>query len=267
MNKKAFKLNETKDTKYYTIPSFEETNLVDHAFTTRDLNLGFNTIDSDEDILDNFKIISKELGSSIEDSVLSQQTHKTDIKIITGKDKGKGLVKERDYTDVDGLVTDEVGITLFTFYADCVPLFFLDPVKKVVGVAHAGWKGTVGKIGLNMVNIMKDNYNSKVEDILVGIGPSIGKCCYEVNKDVFDKFDKNFNDLSNIIIEKENGKWDLDLWKANESVIKESGVPLENISVSELCTSCNNDMFFSYRKEDGKTGRLSAAIVLKSKGD
>ncbi len=114
-----------------------------------------------------------------------------------------------------------------------------------------------------MINIMKDNYGSKTEDILVGIGPSIGDCCYEVNKDVFDKFDKSFNDLTDIMIEKENGKWNIDLWKANETVMRESGVPSKNISVSKLCTSCNNDMFFSYRKENGKTGRMGAAIMLK----
>lgn len=263
MNSKAFKLNETKDIKYYTIPSFEQTNIVNHAFTTRDLNLGFNTIDSDCDILDNFKVICSQLESSIENSVLSQQTHKTDIRIVTSKDKGKGLIKERNYSDVDGLVTDEKGITLFTFYADCVPLFFLDPVKNVAGVAHAGWRGTVGKIGENMINIMKNNYGSNKEDILVAIGPSIGNCCYEVNKDVFDRFDKNFKDISDIMTEKENGKWDLDLWKANETVLKESGILPENITVSKLCTNCNNDMFFSYRKEDGKTGRMGAAIALK----
>ena len=263
MNKEHFRLNDKGDTNYYTIPSFERTSLVNHAFTTRDVNLGFNTIDNDKKVLDDFKIICKELETSIEDSVLSAQTHKTDIRIVTNKDKGKGLVKDRDYTDVDGLVTDETEIPLFTFYADCVPLFFLDPKKKVIGVAHGGWKGTVGKIAKNMIETMKNNYNSNPTDILVGIGPSIGSCCYQVSKDVYDKFNENFKDTSNILEKMDNEKWKLDLWKANKTVLEESGVPSENITISNICTSCNNDTFFSYRKEDGKTGRMSAAIMLK----
>ena len=263
MNKNEFKLNETDKLKTYTIPSFEATSLVSHAFTTRDLNLGFNTIDSYEDILNNFKVICSELGTTIEESVLSSQTHKTDIRMITSGDKGKGLVKDRDYSDVDGLVTDQIGIALFTFYADCVPLFFLDSKRKVVGVAHGGWRGTVDKIAGNMISIMSDEYGCNPKDVLVGIGPSIGACCYEVNRDVFDRFDENFKDVSKILTSIDDEKWTLDLWEANKSVLEESGVLEENITISKLCTSCNNDMFFSYRKEDGKTGRMGATIMLK----
>lgn len=263
MNKEHFRLNDQSETDYYTIPSFEESGLVNHAFTTRGLNLGFNTIDSKEDIVINFKIICGELKTSIEDSVLSLQTHKTDIRIVTSNDKGKGLIKERDYNDVDGLVTDQRGIALFTFYADCVPLFFLDPKKKVVGVAHGGWKGTVGKIARNMIETMRKQYDSQPEDILVGIGPSIGSCCYEVSKDVYDQFDKNFADISSILKESGKDKWSLDLWQANKLVLEESGIPCSNITTSNLCTSCNNDKFFSYRKENGKTGRMAATIMLK----
>lgn len=263
MNKSEFKLNKSSKIKYYTIPAFEETSLTSHAFTSRDLNLGFNTLDSDEDIIDNFKIICGSLGTKIEDSVLSMQTHKTDIRIVTSEDKGKGLTKKRDYEDVDGLVTNEKGLALFTFYADCVPLFFLDTNKQVVGVAHGGWRGTVGKIAGNMIEIMKDKYSSNPEDILVAIGPSIGSCCYEVGREVYDIFSENFTDLSTILKSKDQDKWTLDLWQANKIVLEESGVPSENISTSKLCTSCNNDMFFSYRKEEGKTGRMAASIMLK----
>ena len=263
MSEVHFKLNDKGEARYYTIPSFEETELVNHAFTTRDVNLGFNTIDSDEKVLDDFKIMCKELETTIEDSVLSAQTHKTDIKIVNNADRGKGLVKDRDYKDIDGLVTDETNLALFTFYADCVPLFFLDPRKKVIAVAHGGWKGTVGKIAGKMIETMKNNYGSDAKDILVGVGPSIGSCCYEVSKDVYDKFRASFKDISNILEQTSEEKWKLDLWQANKTVLEESGVPSENITTSNICTSCNNDTFFSYRKEDGKTGRMSAAIMLK----
>ena len=209
MNEEQFILNDKGETNYYTIPSFKETLLVNHAFTSRDLNLGFNTLDSDEKIINNFKIICGELETSIDSAVLSSQTHKTDIRIVTSDDKGKGLVKDRDYSDVDGLVTDEREVALFTFYADCVPLFFLDPKKKVVGVAHGGWRGTVDKIARNMIETMKTRYNSRPEDILVGIGPSIGSCCYQVNRDVFDRFNENFTDTSTILKKTGEDKWSL----------------------------------------------------------
>lgn len=263
MNKDGFKENEKNNIKYYTIPAFEDTSLTNHAFTTRDLNLGFNTLASDEDIIENFKIICSQLETSIEDSVLSMQTHKTDIRIVTSDDKGKGLTKQRDYNDVDGLVTDEKGLALFTFYADCVPLFFLDPKKQVIGVAHGGWRGTVGKIAKNMIETMKETYQSSPEDILVAVGPSVGSCCYEVGRDVYEQFNESFKEISTILKEKDKDKWTLDLWEANKIVIEESGVPLSNITMGKMCTSCNNHKFFSYRKEDGKTGRMSATIMLK----
>lgn len=260
---KEFNLNEIDGMRYYTVPSFEETRLVNHVFTTRDINLGFNTIDNDEKIKNNFKAVCKVLESSLEDSVLSNQTHKTDIRIVTSEDKGKGLIKPRDYDDVDGLVTNQSGITLFTFYADCVPMFFLDKKKKVVGVAHGGWKGTVGRIAGNMIDTMTREYGSNPKDILVAIGPSISDCCFEVNKDVYDKFKAVFKNIEEIAKPICDSKWNIDLKKANRIILEEKDIPLENITISKICTSCSNDVFFSYRKEDGKTGRMSAAIVLK----
>ena len=261
ISRSEFKLNKLDKMRYYTIPSFEKTGLVKHVFTTRDLNLGFNTIDDDKKITDNFKTICKVLDIKIEDSVLSDQVHKTGIKVVTLDDKGKGLQNPKDYEEIDGLVTDQSGIALFTFYADCVPMFFLDKEKKVAGVAHGGWRGTVGKIAAKMLDTMSSEYGSDPKDILGAIGPSIGSCCYERNKDVYDKFNKYFVDIDEITNQVDD-KWSLDLKKANKIILEDKDVPTENITISQLCTSCNNDMFFSYRKEDGKTGRMSAAIVL-----
>lgn len=263
MNKDEFRLKKLGDIRYYTVPSFEETKLTNHVFTTRDLNLGFNTIDEEGRVISNFKTICKVLDVSIEDSVLSNQTHKTEIRVVTSEDKGKGLVKLRDYEEVDGLVTDQKGLALFTFYADCVPMFFLDKEKKVAGVAHGGWRGTVGKIAGSMIDTMSREYGSEPKDILVAIGPSIANCCFEVNRDVYDKFKENFIDIEKIASPISDNKWSLDLKKANKIILEEKNIPKENITVSQMCTSCDNEMFFSYRKEDGKTGRLSAAIVLK----
>ncbi|AFS78324.1 putative multi-copper polyphenol oxidoreductase laccase [Gottschalkia acidurici 9a] len=272
-NYNKFKLNEKGEVKYYTVPSFDDTLLVTHAFTTRlggvskdpfnSLNLGFKTGDNKKDIIENFKIISESLESKIDNLVLSDQVHKTEIRAVTKADLGKGIVKEIDYSEIDGLVTNESGVTLCTFYADCVPLFYLDKEKKVVGLAHAGWRGTVAGIAGNMIDIMKEKYESKPEDIIVGIGPSIGECCYEVNKDVFDEFNRNFTNTSNVLKSMDDGKWKLNLWEANRLILEDKGVPCRNITISNLCTSCNNDIFYSYRKENGKTGRMAAIIQLK----
>ncbi|WP_235436072.1 peptidoglycan editing factor PgeF [Gottschalkia purinilytica] len=273
IHEERFKLIEKKGVKYFIIPEFEETHLVNHGFTTRigglskspfnSLNLGLKTDDNRENVIENFKIICDVFENTIDRAVLSDQVHKTDIKIVTNKDIGKGLVKNKDYKDIDGLVTNEPDVMLFTFFADCVPIFFLDKVKKVVGLAHGGWRGTVDKISGKMIDIMKKNYSSDPNDILVGIGPSIGQCCYEVGADVYKRFNTNFTSVSNVLKPTGEGKWKLNLWEANKVVLEESGVPCRNIIISEVCTSCNSDIFFSYRKENGITGRMAAIIQLK----
>lgn len=269
----GFELREINELQYYIIPSFEQTGLVTHGFTTRiggistepfnTLNLGLKTEDEQENILGNFKKISKAFNVPLEKMVLSDQVHDTKIRIVTEEDAGKGLVKPMDYKEIDGLLTDVKGLMLLTFYADCVPLFFLDKVKGVVGVAHAGWKGTVARIGEKMVNTMRDTYDSNPEDILVGIGPSIGACCYTVRKDVHDRFDENLSSIDEVLMKESIDIWKLDLWKANKKILEENGVLSRNITISGLCTSCYSHKFFSYRKDNGRTGRMTALIQLK----
>ncbi len=268
----GFELREVNGLQYYIIPSFERTGLVRHGFTTRiggispkpfgTLNLGIKTEDEKENIMENFQNVSKAFNVPMEKMVLSDQVHGTAIRIITEEDAGKGLVNPMDYQEVDGLLTNVKGLMLFTFYADCVPLFFLDKAKNVAGLAHAGWKGTVARIAEKMVITMKNVYDSNPEDILVGIGPSIGSCCYPVKKDVYDKFNENLSFIEEILMKESTEIWKLDLWKANEKILEENGILSRNITVSRLCTSCNNDKFFSYRKENGKTGRMAAIIQL-----
>jgi len=268
----GFELKEVNGIQYYVIPSFEETGLVTHGFTTRvggispkpynTLNLGLKTGDEIDNILDNFNTVSKIFNVSLEKMVLSDQVHGTTIKIVTEDDGGKGLTKPLDYKEIDGLVTNIKGLMLFTFYADCVPLFFLDKVKKVVGVAHAGWRGTVQKIGEKMIDTMKNVYSSNPEDILVGIGPSIGSCCYSVKYDVYQKFSEILSSVDEILVKNSLDTWKLDLWEANKKILEENGILSRNITISRLCTSCNNHKFFSYRKEKGNTGRMAALIKL-----
>jgi len=267
-----FLLNRRYGIEYYTIPSFQDTGLVKHLFTTRiggvspepfnNLNLGRKTGDSAENLEENFERISKVLDSSIESFVFSNQVHGTNIEIVKGKDKEVNTDKSLDEAGVDGLLTDLPGLVLCTFYADCVPIFYLDKVKKVVGLAHGGWRGTVDKIAGKMVDKMVEHYSSKPEDIIVGIAPSIGSCCYEVGNDVYEKFNKNFTKVENMMKPISEGRWQLDLWEANKMALKEKGILCRNITISGICTSCNSQEFFSYRKDNGRTGRMAAIIQL-----
>ncbi|WP_053956907.1 peptidoglycan editing factor PgeF [Inediibacterium massiliense] len=263
----------TDEVVFFTIPSFEQTNLVKHGFSSKiggvsqgkyaSLNLGFKTEDSNEKVENNYKKIAKALDISIENLVFSDQVHKDHIKIVTKKDCGKGIIKESDIKEIDALITNETNVALATVYADCVPIFLLDPVKKVIALAHAGWRGTVLKIGKKTVEKMINVYETNPKDCLAAIGPSIGKCCYEVDENVIKEFNKDFTNLNKFVFSKGNGKYMLDLWKANQITLKEIGLLERNISISNMCTMCHSEKFFSYRRDQGITGRMAAIIELK----
>lgn len=245
---------------------------VKHGFSTRiggiskgeynSLNVGLNTGDIKDDAEANIKIFASAVGVNYEDLVLSDQIHSDIVKSVYTKDKGKGYMIERDYNGIDALVTNEKGIPLMTIFADCVPIFFVDPIKKVIGLAHAGWKGTMLQIGKRTVEAMNEKYGSKMDEILAVIGPSIGKCCYEVDNVVVEKFNEKYSDPLAFVLPKGENKYMLDLWKANKIGLLEAGLLDENITISNLCTSCNTDMFYSYRKEKGNTGRMGAILEI-----
>ena len=169
---------------------------------------------------------------------------------------------------MDGLVTDVPGLVLVTFYADCVPLFFLDPVKHAVGLSHSGWRGTVGKIGKVTVETMVREYGSRPEDILAAVGPSICQDCYEVSADVIEAFQKQYGkkQWDSLFYKKENGKYQLNLWRANELVFLESGILPEHISVTDVCTCCNPEILYSHRASKGMRGNLAAFLGLRKNG-
>ncbi|MBO5167430.1 MAG: peptidoglycan editing factor PgeF [Lachnospiraceae bacterium] len=265
-------INKQGEMVYLTFPAFEETGVVKHLFSTRyggvsegifgTLNLSYTRGDKKEAVDENYRRIAKVLECEVSDIVCSDQTHTTNIRKVTKADCGKGVVKERDYTDVDGLVTDEEGIVLATFYADCVPLYFLDPVKKVIGLAHSGWRGTVGRIGAKMIGMMTDEYGCRKEDILAAVGPSICQDCYEVSEDVSEQFLKQFGE--DVLAEgKEPGKYQLDLWKANEMVFLQAGLLPKQITVTDICTCCNSELLFSHRASNGQRGNLGAFMMIK----
>lgn len=248
---------------------------IDHIFTTRlggvsegkfaTMNLSFTRGDEEAKVYENYRRISDVLECSMEDIVCSHQTHTTNIRKVTKKDRGKGLIWQRDYEDIDGLVTNEKGICLALFFADCVPVYFVDPSRKVIGLAHSGWKGTVGRISENMVRIMTKEYGCKENDIQVAIGPSICQDCYEVSEDVAKAFLDAFPGCDNGGILKKGkaeGKYQLNLWAAVERTLLESGIPKENIVTTDICTCCNPRLLFSHRASHGERGNLGAFLRL-----
>lgn len=261
--------------RYLQFPAFTKSGVCRHLFSTRiggvstgdigTMNLSYSRGDLKENVDENFRRIAGVLGCDISDFVLSQQTHTTNVRLVTVADKGKGVTCVQDYRDVDGLITNEPGIVLSTFYADCVPLFFVDPIKKVIGLSHSGWRGTVGKIGKVTVEKMTGHYGCNPEDILAAVGPSICADCYEVSMDVADEFKNAFSEVENrdkIILPKSENKAMLDLWQANLAVLLQAGIRKEHITLPDICTACNKELLFSHRASGGKRGNMGAFLVL-----
>lgn len=260
---------------YLSYPLLEKTGIVKHGFSTRiggasegiwsSMNLSFSRGDDETSVRENFRRMAKALGVSEDSFVFSHQTHTTNVRKVTENDRGKGIVRPLDYQDVDGLITNVSGLCLATFYADCVPLYFVDPVHKAIGLSHSGWRGTVGKIGQVTLGKMHEEYGTNPSDVIAAIGPSICQDCYEVSEDVILQFQKSFAEQhwNSIYYKKENGKYQLDLWKANEIILLEAGVKREHLAVTNLCTCCNSEELFSHRASQGKRGNLAAFLALK----
>lgn len=257
---------------WLTYPALSELSGIVHGFSTRlggvseehlySMNLSFSRGDKEENVRENYRRIGAAIGFLPENLVFSDQTHTANVRVVTEADRGKGYTIPRDYADVDGMVTNIPGLVLATFYADCVPLYFVDPVHRAVGLSHSGWRGTVGKIGKETVKRMQKEYGSRPEDIIAAIGPSICQDCYEVSEDVIDMFREAFPKECHekLFYKKENGKYQLNLWKANEQVFLEAGIRPEHISVTDLCTCCNPELLYSHRASQGRRGNLAAFL-------
>lgn len=274
-NRMRVKQNRAGDLEYLTFPLLEQTGMVRHLFSTRlggvskgiysSMNLSYTRGDEKESVDENFRRIAGVLGCKVSDMVCSDQTHTVNLKVVGWEDGGKGIIKPRDYTDIDGLLTDEPGVVLAAFYADCVPLYFVDTKKKAVALAHSGWRGTVARMGRCVVRKMEEAYGTNPEDLAAVIGPSICQECYEVSEDVADAFASEFckrGQKDEILVRKGGGKYQLDLWRANEIVLQEEGILKEHIQVTDLCTCHNSGYLFSHRASQGKRGNLGAFLGL-----
>lgn len=254
---------------YLSYPILEKTGIVNHGFSTRlggvstghcaTMNISTTRGDDPDAIIENKKRIASAIGVEVDSMTFTHQTHTTNVAIVREEDKGSRFM------ETDGMITNVPGICLVTFYADCVPLYFVDPVKKAIGMSHSGWRGTVGKMGKVTVEKMVETYGCDPKDMIAAIGPSICQDCYEVSEDVIEEFKNNFKEnlWNDIFYQKENGKYQLNLWRANEEVFLESGIKKENIAVTNVCTHCNPDILFSHRTSGFNRGNLSAFLALK----
>ena len=266
-------LHTVKGVSYLTYNRLSRLDFLHHAFSTRlggvskgdcaEMNLAFGRGDSKETVLENYRIFCEAAGFSTDSLVASAQDHHTFVRRVTKADRGTGIYKPRDMQSVDGLITDEKGVTLVTYYADCTPLFFADVKNHAVGLAHAGWRGTVGKIGREVIKQLSMNFGTNPEDLVCCIGPAISKCCYEVDRPVADKFYNAFGNCSDIVFEKGGGKFTVDLLQANRQVLLDCGVNDENITVSDICTKCSSELLWSHRATGGKRGTMAAFMCLK----
>ncbi len=258
--------------KYMALEQFD--NLI-HGFSTRlggvskdhlySLNLSFSRGDDTDKVVANNLRFAKAVGYEFENRVFSDQVHDIKIYVVTEEDKGKGVKLKETIKGIDGLVTNVKDIPLITFYADCVPLYFYDKVNNVVGLAHSGWKGTVNNIACEMVKTMINEYDSKPQDIIAAIGPSICMDCYEVSSDVAEQFIEKYSsaEIKEILLDKGNGKYQLNLHQACRFNLLNAGVLDDNISMPDICTCCNPQALYSHRASNGLRGNLAAVIMLK----
>ncbi len=253
--------------------SLIDTGCVDHGFSTRlggvsngvfsSMNLSYTRGDDRSSVTENFKRFTTAINMDWQKIVSTDQTHTANVRVVTEQDAGHGIIRAKEYFDIDGQITNVPGLPLISYHADCVPLFFVDPIKKAIGLSHSGWKGTVARIGENTVRLMQEHFGSDPKDILCVIGPSICQKCYEVSEDVAKAFEKEFRITERLIYKKPNDKYQLNLWEANYQVLIDAGITPEHITITEWCTGCHPDLLWSHRKSGNERGSLAAFICLK----
>ena len=230
------------------------------------LNMGLHVGDEEAAVLENRRRYFEALSLDPASLVCCQQVHGTYISKVTEKDKGRGALSGNTAIPAcDGLMTNEKDVPITMNYADCTPLFFYDPKKKVIALSHGGWRGTAGNIAGLTIAKMEKNYGCDRENILCAIGPAIGPECFEVGEEVVEEFYRLFTDkeMEKLSMPKGEGKYLFDLAGANRKLLEKSGIPYNHIEDCGLCTYCHDDLFFSYRKAKGKTGRHMAVMVLR----
>lgn len=250
--------------KYYQFESFDK-KLISHGIFTRkggvspspwsSLNQGGTVGDARKNVVENRRRVFAAFDRPVESIYDVWQVHGTEV-IYTSKPRPL----EFEHIKADAIITDNPAVTLFMRFADCVPILIYDPARRIVGIIHAGWMGTVNKIVSHTLQTLRENHQCDLSTLIVGIGPSIGVCHYQVGDEVVNAVRAGFGtDADNLLIHRD-GKVFFDLWKANEHLLRDAGV--NSIEVAGLCTACHTEDWYSHRCETGKTGRFGAMIFV-----
>ena len=266
---------------FVVFDALSELHFVRHGFSTRpggvskgwyeSLDLSYARGDVKEDVDENFRRVAAFFGTSPDRIVCGYQTHTDHVRHVTREDAGKGVTRKRDYTDVDGLITDEPGLLLMTSHADCTPLFFVDPGHRAIGLSHSGWKGTLAGIGQATVRAMHEAFGTDPADIIAAVGPCACGHCYEVGPEVAEAFTAKYGPAhvgdpegeDVFLYPRDNGKYLLDQKAANVYIMKLAGICRERITVSGLCTMEEERLFYSHRRMGECRGNLGAFLMLE----
>jgi YfiH family protein len=266
-------IRETGSIKYITVPSWEAAG-VDLAFSARlggvsegpyeSLNMGLHVGDQKELVLENRRRLAAVFETGLDAMVCCQQVHGNKVVVVGSADRGKGAFNlDEAIPGYDAMVTAEPGLYLLSFYADCVPIYLFDPQHRVVASAHGGWKGTMGRICGHTIDVMKNQFGTRPEDVWAHIGPGIGTNCFEISPDLAVQVNTEFPGWHDIISTNEEDRCTWNLQDTNARILQDNGVQPQNISICPLCTACQPELFFSYRRDKGATGRMAALLGLR----
>lgn len=272
-NSSVLTLNIKDGVGFLTFDAISGIPFIRHAFSTKigEGSLTVHPMDMSFDhddraaVTGNYKLLCRAAGLDYSSLVASSQDHHTFVRVCTSADKGIGIYREKDIQSVDALVTIEPGVTLCTYYADCTPLFFVDTVTHAIGLAHAGWRGTVGRIAEKVVDKMKTSFGTDPADLVCAVGPNISVCCYEVDEPCADEFYALGLESSAFVFPKNGGKYMVDMLECNRQILISSGVKPENITVSDVCTKHNSDLLWSHRATNGDRGLMCAMMRINPK--
>nr|WP_239617356.1 peptidoglycan editing factor PgeF [Cohnella mopanensis] len=268
---------EDEESPLLLLHSWCERDGVTAGFTTRQAhNTALHVGDDPNAVIQSRIQVTEELGWKFEAFTCAEQVHSNEVHVVTSEDYGRGrLHRDNAIQSMDALITNESDVLLAMYFADCVPLYFYDPVTESLGLAHAGWKGTVTEIAVKTVEKLQAVYGAKPENVLAAIGPSIGSCCYEVDQNVLQHVlpllgklrngNSSHEDARIVKPAQSEGRAYLDLKHLNRELMIKAGILPSHIEMSSWCTSCRTDLFFSHRKENGVTGRMMSWLGRKSR--
>ncbi len=250
--KQNYVINDTNGAKWLSIPELDKIDFIRHSFIIKQRDSGIETNGALKEIA--AKILNLEKGQV----ATINQTHSDAVFVHNAESRASGADE-----GFDAHITNNIGIALGVVTADCVPVIIVDKAKRVVAAVHAGWRGTAKRIVQKTIKDMADYFGSKPENMVAGIGPAIGQCCYEVDDKVIGPMKKEFGYLERFSIKKNENKWHIDLQLINREQLIETGLKLDNINLISLCTSCYPDMFYSYRRDGTGAGRMMAVVMIK----